>query len=62
MLKLTLWQQLRILLWRHRRGLIITLLSLLAVALTMAGASSLPTLMQLAIGSLVVMFVILLSD
>ncbi|OBP16307.1 hypothetical protein A5320_02550 [Rheinheimera sp. SA_1] len=69
MLKLTFRQQLRMLLWRHRRGVIFSLVSLLAVLLTSWGnhsllttAAPLLTLVQLAAGSLIVMLVILLSD
>jgi hypothetical protein len=62
MLKLTFRQQLRMLLWRHRRGVIFSLMSLLAVLLTSWGNHSLLTLVQLAAGSLIVMLVILLSD
>jgi len=69
MLKLTFRQQLRVLLWRHRRGVIFSLVSLLAVLLTCWGndallpaAPLLLTLVQLATGSLIVMVVMLLSD
>ena len=69
MLKLTFRQQLRMLLWRHRRGVIFSLVSLLALVLTscsnhslLPAAPLLLTLLQLAAGSLIVMLVILLSD